>query len=136
MNRLVTLCGMAALSLIVAIPAAQAQTRTDASCHDSQRSCAQQAIGKSTGKGTGKSTGSGPHQKAQGGKKTAQAGHPAPRAGEIARNGQRFERAASSRFKSPGRGQEYRVVDEHLVLVDSNTLRIVSVLGLLNTLLK
>lgn len=57
-----------------------------------------------------------------------------PRVGEPARNGQPFMRAGNSRFKAPPRGQEYRVVNEHLVLVDSQTLRIVTVLGLLRNL--
>lgn len=59
---------------------------------------------------------------------------PAPHAGASARNGQPFQRAPGSRFAAPPRGQEYRVVNEHLVLVDSRSQNIVTVLGLLNSL--
>lgn len=45
-------------------------------------------------------------------------------------------RAANSRFPPPPPGQEYRVMPNGwLVLVDSNTLAIVSILGLLSVLL-
>lgn len=59
----------------------------------------------------------------------------APRIGDSGRHGQRFERHANSRFAAPPRGQEYRVVDGNLVRVDSKTLRIVAVVGLLSALL-
>ncbi|MFN3525211.1 MAG: hypothetical protein ACK4YU_03905, partial [Paracoccus sp. (in: a-proteobacteria)] len=59
---------------------------------------------------------------------------PTPKAGASARGGQPFQRAAGSRFSAPPRGQEYRVVNEHLVLVDSRSQNIVTVLGLLSNL--
>lgn len=58
-----------------------------------------------------------------------------PRIGDNARRGQRFERTTNSRFAAPPRGQEYRVVDGTLVRVDSKTLQIVAVVGLLSALL-
>lgn len=60
---------------------------------------------------------------------------PAPHVGDSARGAQRFERAAHSRLKAPPKGEEYRVVNGHLVLVNSNTLRIISDVGLLSSLL-
>lgn len=122
MNRIVKLGGLAALALAVAAPVAVAQARSDSTCRGNERHCTQQITG--------------PNARPATRDPQAQAQRATPRAGAIARNGQRFERAANSRFKAPGRGQEYRIVDQHLVLVDSNTLKIVSVLGLLNTLLK
>ena len=62
--------------------------------------------------------------------------HQAPRVGTSAKGTQPFLRATDSRFKPPPRGQDYRVVDGHLVLVDSQTLRIVSVVGLLAALMR
>ncbi|MAM41109.1 hypothetical protein [uncultured Paracoccus sp.] len=60
----------------------------------------------------------------------------APRAGDNGKAGKPFQRSANSRFKAPPKGEEYRVVDDHLVLVDSNTMKIVTVLGLLSALSK
>ncbi|WP_152559402.1 hypothetical protein [Paenirhodobacter enshiensis] len=58
------------------------------------------------------------------------------RIGASAYSGQLFMRAANSRFPPPPPGQEYRVMPNGwLVLVDSNTLAIVSILGLLSVLL-
>lgn len=55
-------------------------------------------------------------------------GH-APRAGDSSRSGRPFERAANSRVSAPPRGQEYRVVDDYLVLSDSDSQKIVNVVG-------
>lgn len=61
--------------------------------------------------------------------------HAAPKIGASGRQGQPFQRQADSRFAAPPRGQDYRVVNDHLVLVDKNTLKIVTVIGLLSTLM-
>lgn len=58
------------------------------------------------------------------------------RPGHSAARGRPFHRGKNSRFHAPPRGQEYRVVNDHLVLADSRTLQIVAVLGLMNTLLR
>jgi Ni/Co efflux regulator RcnB len=55
----------------------------------------------------------------------------APSRGEDGANGPRVTRNQNSKFGAAPRGQEYRSVDDHLVLVDSNTKRIVTVLGLM-----
>ncbi|AMY67367.1 hypothetical protein [Frigidibacter mobilis] len=60
----------------------------------------------------------------------------APQAGDSGKGGRPYQRARDSRFREPPRGQEYRVVNDHLVLVDSRTSKVVTVLGLLDTLLK
>lgn len=60
----------------------------------------------------------------------------APKAGDSGRDGKPFLRGSDSRFKAPPHGQEYRVVDDRLVLVDSKTLKIVTVLGPENALPK
>ena len=63
--------------------------------------------------------------------------HPAPpRIGQRAHNAREFTRQQRSRFKAPPRGQEYRVMNDHLVLVDQRSLQVMSVVGLLSTLLK
>lgn len=58
----------------------------------------------------------------------------APKPGASGRDGHPFQRAANSRFPAPPKGQQYRVVQDNLVLVDSKTMTIVKVLGLLDTL--
>ncbi|QDA35832.1 hypothetical protein E4191_16870 (plasmid) [Paracoccus liaowanqingii] len=57
-----------------------------------------------------------------------------PRTGESGKQGQPFNQASESGFDRPPQGQEYRVVNDHLVLVDTSKFRIVKVLGLLNNL--
>jgi|GEM_PF-5479295 len=59
-----------------------------------------------------------------------------PRVGEHLRNARPFQRAPGSRFRAPPRGQEYRVANDHLVLVNSKTLQVVAVVGLLSSLLR
>lgn len=58
----------------------------------------------------------------------------APKPGASGRDGHPFQQAAKSRFPAPPKGQQYRVVQDNLVLVDSKTMTIVKVLGLLDTL--
>lgn len=80
-------------------------------------------------------------QQAQNQKPKAQqqqhAGRPGqkPRVGDSARHGSPFHQAQNSRFPKPGPGREYRVIDGNLVLVDSQTLAVVAVVGLLAGLL-
>ena len=63
--------------------------------------------------------------------------HKAPPAvGARVPHGKPFQQAKGSRFKAPPRGQEYRVVDDHLVRIDSKTLKVVAVVGLLSALVK
>jgi len=59
-----------------------------------------------------------------------------PRVGDRAHEARRFVRGADSRLPPPPRGQEYRVMDSHVVLVDRNTLAVVTVIGLLGNLLR
>lgn len=128
MHRLLMIASAAAITLAT-VPASYAQSRGTDRCPPGQASCpAERAKPAPAGK-TGPSA---EHRDERRGHEH----RPAPRAGESGKHGQRFERAGSSRFKAPPRGQEYRVINEHLVLVDSNTLKVVTVLGLLNTLLK
>ena len=59
-----------------------------------------------------------------------------PAVGDRPREARPFHHADSTRFRAPPRGQEYRVVDGYVVLVDSRTLQIVNVLGLLSALIR
>lgn len=126
MRRLI-IATAAVATLLAAAPASFAQSRGGQQCPPNQRNCVQQDSPRPGNQ----------EQRPRAGRadQAAQPGRPAPRIGENGRGGRQFERASSSRFKAPPRGQEYRVVNDHLVLVDSNTLKIVTVLGLLNTLL-
>ena len=60
----------------------------------------------------------------------------APAIGDRIRGGQPFQRANNSRFPPPPHGQEYRVVRGNLVLIDTDTLAVVAVLGVLSQLLR
>ncbi|WP_313352311.1 hypothetical protein [Paracoccus sp. (in: a-proteobacteria)] len=62
--------------------------------------------------------------------------HVTPAIGQSAANAKPFQRAQNSRFASPPRGQEYRVLNDHLVLVDQKTLEVVAVVGLLSAFAK
>ncbi len=53
----------------------------------------------------------------------------APRPGDDARGSPSFRRAENSSFAAPGAGQELRVMDDAVVLVDSRTQRVQDVLG-------
>ena len=59
-----------------------------------------------------------------------------PAVGDRPREARPVHHADSARFRAPPRGQEYRVVDGYVVLVDSRSLQIVNVLGLLSTLIR
>ncbi|RRH74708.1 hypothetical protein [Falsigemmobacter faecalis] len=60
----------------------------------------------------------------------------APRIGEYLREARPFRPTPGPRFRAPPRGQEYRVANDHLVLVNSRTLQVVAVVGLLSALLR
>lgn len=60
--------------------------------------------------------------------------HRAPIVGQRAANSRPYQRAHNSRFAPPPRGQEFRLVNDHLVLVDQKTLNILTVVGLLSAL--
>lgn len=60
----------------------------------------------------------------------------APHVGERARGGQPFHQAENSRLPRPPRGQEYRVINDHVVRIDSKTLEIIAVVGLLGALMQ
>lgn len=66
--------------------------------------------------------------------KSHQAAPQAPKVGTSARNGRPFHQARNSRLKHPPQGQEYRVINDHIVRVDSKTMQIIAVVGLLNAL--
>lgn len=128
MRRLLMIASATAITLASA-PASYAQSRGNDRCPPGLTSCAVEHTPPAPAHGTGPSA-------ERRDENRGREHRTAPRPGESGWGGQRFERAGSSRFKAPPRGQEYRVINEHLVLVDSNTLKVVAVLGLLNTLLK
>lgn len=57
-----------------------------------------------------------------------------PQTGQIARDSMPYEPPRGSTLAEPPRGQEYRLMGDRLVLVDSATLAVVSVLGLVSAL--
>lgn len=126
MHRMILAAAAATLTLTAA-SAGLAQARVTVDCAPGQRSCVQQEPQQQRANA--------PRQDAQGATPSTRRDTPAPRIGESGRSGQHFQRAQNSRFNTAPRGQEYRVVNDHLVLVHSRTLAIVSVVGLLSTLL-
>ncbi|TRW99375.1 hypothetical protein FNJ84_01490 [Paracoccus sp. M683] len=138
MNRHIAAISATLLALIFA-PAAFAQSHTQPACHGSRLDCAQQQPAANTkaahpNAAHPKTAARPAPQENRPRQATVRAS--APRVGDSGRSGQPIERARNSRFDAPPRGQEYRVVDEHLVLVDSNSKQIVTVLGRLGNLLK
>ncbi|WP_171060923.1 hypothetical protein [Poseidonocella sp. HB161398] len=68
----------------------------------------------------------------QAGKSAAKAG---PKVGDSARNGKAVPQAGHPKLKSPPKGQEYRELDGRVVLVDSKTLNVLTIVGLASALL-
>lgn len=127
MKKLLLLATALSVGFIAAAPAAIAQgapARTE--CAAGQKACAKQ-LNKSD-----KSAKAQPAVKQTSKNATKTSG---PKVGESGRKGQPFQRNSSSRFSSPPKGQDYRVVNDHLVLVDKSDQKIVRVIGLLNELL-
>ena len=132
MNRILMAICAASLALSAA-PAAFADTRGSggAVCQPNDKGCTMPvqksgkapAEGKSTAKSPAKSTA----------KKDGSRG---PQVSDSGAKGAPFKQAGNSRFKTPPKGQEYRVVNERLVLVDKQTMQIVTVVGLLSALVK
>ncbi|WP_112313161.1 hypothetical protein [Pseudogemmobacter bohemicus] len=140
---LIAIASTAALSFAT-LPA-PAQSRGGNNCPPDQAQCidkggkapgGRQGAGPKTptpGKGQGQQAGRQPG--AGQGHNKAKTAHASPKKGDSAREGSPFQRAPNSRFGVPPRGQEYRVVGDHLVLADSQSMRVVAVIGLLSSLL-
>lgn len=62
-------------------------------------------------------------------KATASVKAKAPKVGQSAKAGQSYQRSTNSRLSAPPKGQEYRVVNDEIVLADTKTKKIVKVLG-------
>lgn len=124
--RYLIIATIAAAITLATTPTSFAQSHDKPYCPPNQRTCVQDDIGR---------LGPSPQRDGQKHSKATETRHKAPRIGDNGRGGQVFHRAHNSRFKVPPRGQEYRVINEHLVLVDSKTLRIITVVGLLSILL-
>jgi hypothetical protein len=62
-------------------------------------------------------------------------GH-APKPGQNARSAPVLQQSRPSRLPAPPPHQEYRVLDGNVVRVDSQTLKVIAVVGLLNELMK
>lgn len=60
--------------------------------------------------------------------------HQGPRVGERFTRGHALPAAKLRFLPKPPRGQSYRVVDDHIVRVDDNTLQILALAGLLSAL--
>jgi len=148
MKRFVILA-TAAATMFGSVSVSQAQSRNNDACRPGETRCEQQQ-GQKPGQNQGQNQGQQQGQRTQAERTPERAPErPAaqkrpepqqriasPRAGDNGKNGRPYQRAKNSRFKEPPRGQEYRVVNDHLVLVDSRTSKVVSVLGLLDTLLR
>lgn len=93
-------------------------------CQQGQKNCVQ----------SGKSNAKASTEKAQ---TTSAKATTAPKAGGSAKGGAQVQRAKNnSKLKEPAKGQEYRVVNDQVVLADSKTLKIIRVVGPASTLLK
>lgn len=120
---------------ILAAPAggAFAQGAKTASCQHGT-SCKQDTtrqVGKNTAPAKAGST-----AKTTKAKSGASAHKAAPKVGDSARGKTRFTPPKSGKLSAAPHGQEYRVADDRVVLVDSTTMKIVKVVGLLADLSK
>ncbi|ATQ58308.1 hypothetical protein [Paracoccus yeei] len=59
-----------------------------------------------------------------------------PKVGEVARSGRFLNTSEGHKLAKPMAGRAYRVVDDRVVLVDSNTMKVVQVLGLVSEILR
>lgn len=59
-----------------------------------------------------------------------------PKIGDVARSGRSLNTSEGRRLAKPTAGRAYRVMDERVVLVDSNTMKVVQVLGLVSDILR
>ncbi|MDP3339230.1 hypothetical protein [Frigidibacter sp.] len=146
MKRFVILA-TAAATMFGSVSVSHAQSRSNDACRPGESRCEQQQ-GKRPVQQQGQQQGQRPQAEraspdratnrpaAQKAPEHNQKRIASPRAGDNGKNGRPYQRAKGSRFKEPPRGQEYRVVNDHLVLVDNRTSKVVSVLGLLDTLLR
>lgn len=160
MKRIVTIACALALGFATA-PAAMAQFQS--ACGNGQQNCQPQNQQRKGGQQDNRSKGQprqqqvdrapnrqnvGPSlndRRPQNGPSHVQNGHRpqqqtatgfrAPQVGHSARGGQRFQQARTSRLPRPPYGQEYRVIDNTVVRVDSRTLQIVAIVGLLGAVL-
>lgn len=57
-----------------------------------------------------------------------------PRIGDHARGGKVFQHSKYKKVKAPPRGQEYRIIDDRVVLVNKDTLRIIAIIGMVSAL--
>lgn len=60
--------------------------------------------------------------------------HNGPKVGDNGQRGRPYHPNDHKRFPEPPHGKEYRIIDDNVVLVDKDTLKIVAVLGLLAAL--
>lgn len=137
--RYLTLLATAAALSFTAVPASFAdnaksdQCGRDRHCSQSQDQGNQHSDRKDIGdKSPARAQESRNRQIAQHNTPTKTQARKAPARGGDGAHGARVTRNANSKFGPAPRGQEYRLVDDHLVLVDSNSKRIQSVLGLMN----
>lgn len=143
MRHLIMLAAASAITLMgVSASQAQPQPRTTTDCPRGQQTCVKpddarapgQRANEANRRPTPQATPPRPDSRTAQQAAPRRDNRPMPKAGASARGGQPFQRAAGSRISAPPRGQEYRVVNEHLVLVDSRSQNIVTVLGLLSNL--
>ena len=127
MKRL-NMIAAATASTLAITPASLAQPSHDQACPRGQETCVRQDKAQNRhAEPTRDRAGDAPARKADARQHT-------PRPGDNGNKGRPFVRASNSRFPSPPAGQEYRIVNEHLVLVDHETMQIAKVLGVLSAL--
>ncbi|WP_172327255.1 hypothetical protein [Mangrovicoccus sp. HB161399] len=135
MARFASLAAAAAVLTLALSPAAFAQSQggQQPACKPGEQHCVQpqgQAAGNAA-KQQGHKDQAKPQAKGQ---KQGSA-HAAPHVGDSAKAGRQVQPPAHGQLKAPPKGQEYRVIDDQVVRVDSSTLKILAVVGLASALL-
>jgi Ni/Co efflux regulator RcnB len=134
MNSIIIRSTLVAIATLMATtPSVQAQqgnSRQSSCSQQHDRNCDTRSDGRNDGRGEDNSKrNDNTHQRNQ-----QQAKSNGPKVGGNGQRGRPFQQAHNSRFPKPPQGQEYRVIDNNIVRVDKNTLKIVAVLGLLDAL--
>lgn len=115
-----------------AVPAVMANAQpVQQHCAQGQKDCKGQQQGQKATPANQHGKEQSSNKKAEPAKAAAKAG---PKVGDSGRNGRKFERTA--KMPKPGAHQEYRVIDDHVVRVDTQTQKVVAVLGLVSAFSK
>ncbi|MEI4471320.1 hypothetical protein [Frigidibacter sp. MR17.24] len=123
------------VALIAGSPVLAAGKQAPCAPDDRSAACQQHAPqGQAKGQQKGDAKGQAHDTHAQAAPKQRPGGHE-PKIGDSGRGGREVQQARNSRLPKPPAHQHYRVIDDRVVRVDDQTMKIVAVVGLASALL-